>query len=59
MSGLVSGLASGIASSLPSGIETPDTMLNLRKSSESEAPKQLYQVQEGGGGGREGERETA
>lgn len=46
MSGLVSGLASGIASSLPSGIETPDTMLNLRKSSESEAPKQLYQVLE-------------
>ena len=31
MSGMVSGLTSGIASSLPSGIETPDTMLNLRK----------------------------
>lgn len=47
MSGLASGLASGIASSLPSGIETPDTMLNLRKASESEQPRQLYQV--GGG----------
>ncbi len=44
MSGLQSGFASGIASSLPSGIETPDTMLNLRKASESEQPRQLYQV---------------
>lgn len=44
MSGMATGLTSGIASSLPSGIETPDTMLNLRKASESEQPKQLYQV---------------
>lgn len=53
MSGLASGLASGIASSLPSGIETPDTMLNLRKASESEQPRQLYQVR---GGARCGAR---
>jgi len=46
MSGMQTGLASGIASSLPSGIETPDTMLNLRKASDSEQPKQLYQVLE-------------
>ncbi|KAG1665007.1 hypothetical protein FOA52_014687 [Chlamydomonas sp. UWO 241] len=46
MSGMHTGLVSGIASSLPSGLETPDTMLNLRKQSESEAPKQLYQVLE-------------
>ena len=47
MSGMVSGLTSGSASSLPSGIETPDTMLNLRKAqSESEVPRQLYQVLE-------------
>jgi len=46
MSGMVSGLTSGIASSLPSGIETPDTMLNLRKGQgiESEQPRPLYQV---------------
>lgn len=49
MSGMVSGLTSGIASSLPSGIETPDTMLNLRKGQgmESEQPRPLYQVRVG------------
>jgi hypothetical protein len=31
VSGLVSGMASGIASSLPSGIETPDVSVQLRK----------------------------
>lgn len=45
-SGMVSGLTSGITSSLPSGIETPDMMVNLRKAAESEQPRQLYQVLE-------------
>eukprot|EP00798_Chlamydomonas_sp_ICE-L_P005120 gene5120-34924_t len=43
-SGMASGMVSGISSSLPSGIETPSMIVNLRKESESEAPKQLYQV---------------
>ena len=42
---MVSGLSSGIASSLPSGIETPDTMLNLRKGTDSAVPA-LYTVLE-------------
>lgn len=45
-SGMVSGLASGIASSLPSGIETPDVSVQLRKGAESSEPRQLYQVLE-------------
>mmetsp|Transcript_20111 Transcript_20111/g.34621 ORF Transcript_20111/g.34621 Transcript_20111/m.34621 type:complete len:627 (-) Transcript_20111:353-2233(-) len=45
-SGIVSGLASGIASSLPSGMETPDVSVQLRKGNESNEPRQLYQVLE-------------
>lgn len=45
-SGMVSGLASGVASSLPSGIETPDVSVNLRKGSETSEPRQLYTVLE-------------
>ncbi|KAF5840669.1 hypothetical protein DUNSADRAFT_15912 [Dunaliella salina] len=46
--GIQSGMASGysgIASSLPSGIETPDVSVQLRKGHETEQP-QLYQVLE-------------